>query len=69
VLWRAIARGAIIASANPSDGYVVLSWGLPAPASGGKALRLVTGTNRVVTAVLDISRANVVAELAALADR
>jgi site-specific DNA-methyltransferase (adenine-specific) len=55
VLWRAIGKGAVVAAADPAHHYVVLSWGLPAAASGGTALRLVTGPDQAVKAVLDLS--------------
>jgi DNA modification methylase len=67
VLWRAIAKAAVVTGADPTHRYVVLSWGLPAAASGGRALALVTGPDRMVSAVLDISSADVVGELRTLA--
>lgn len=67
VLWRAIAKGAVVAAARPDDRYVVLSWDLPAPASGGRALAMVTGVDRVVRAVVDLSETDVVQQLVALA--
>jgi DNA modification methylase len=69
VLWRAIAKGAIVAAARPADGFVVLSWGLPSAASGGAALATVTGPDRPVTAVVDLAAADAVALLAGLEAR
>jgi site-specific DNA-methyltransferase (adenine-specific) len=66
VLWRAIAKGAVIVAAEPSHHYVVLSWGLPAAASGGRALDLVTGPGRALAAVLDLSSPDLSAALATL---
>jgi site-specific DNA-methyltransferase (adenine-specific) len=66
VLWRAIGKGAVVAASSPGDGYVVLSWGLPAPASGGRALDLVSGPAGLVTAVVDLSTASAVEVLASL---
>ena len=69
VLWRAIAKGAVVAAARPADGFVVLSWGLPSAASGGAALAAVTGPDRPVTAVVDLGAADAMALLAGLESR
>jgi DNA modification methylase len=66
VLWRAIAKGAVLHAVEPASGYVVLSWGLPAAASGGRALHLVTGPQQPVDAVLDLSHPDIVGQLRTL---
>jgi site-specific DNA-methyltransferase (adenine-specific) len=55
VMWRAIAKAAVVAELAPSDRYAILAWGLPAGASGGKALDAVTGVGRPVAGVIDMS--------------
>jgi site-specific DNA-methyltransferase (adenine-specific) len=54
-LWKAIAKGAVVAAANPNERLVVLAWGIPTAASGGRALDAVTGPGRSVAAVVDLS--------------
>jgi site-specific DNA-methyltransferase (adenine-specific) len=54
-LWKAIAKGAVVAAASPEHRYGVLAWGLPTSASGGKALDTVTGPGKPVAAVVDLS--------------
>jgi DNA modification methylase len=66
-LWRSIAKGAVVAEVDPAARFVVLAWGLPAPASGGKALASVTGADRPVAAVVDLSSPRCVQELRAVA--
>ncbi|MCU1359300.1 MAG: putative modification methylase [Ilumatobacteraceae bacterium] len=68
-LWRAIAKAAVVTAADASHRYVVLSWGLPAAASGGRALALVTQPEGPVTAVVDVSVAAAVEQLTALTHR
>ena len=68
VLWRAIAKGAVVHAVDPTIGYVVLSWGLPAAATGGRALHLVTGPDQPVSAVLDLSHHDIVGQLRTLFD-
>jgi len=65
-LWKAIAKGAVVAAVEPSSRYVVLAWGLPSSASGGKALATVTGPDRPVAAVIDLSTPTCVDALRAL---
>ncbi|MFN8021780.1 MAG: site-specific DNA-methyltransferase [Acidimicrobiales bacterium] len=66
-LWKSIAKGAVVAATDPVARYAVLAWGLPAAASGGKALDAVTGPGRPVAAVIDLSAPDCVAALRALA--
>jgi DNA modification methylase len=66
-VWKAIAKGAVVASVEPSSRYAVLAWGLPSSASGGKALDTVTGPGRPVAAVIDLSTPTCVDVLRALA--
>jgi site-specific DNA-methyltransferase (adenine-specific) len=66
VMWRAIGKGAVVRAAAPTDRYVVLTWGRPAAASGGKALDLVTGPDRDVHAVVDLSVPGAVEAIATL---
>jgi DNA modification methylase len=66
-LWKAIAKGAVVAAVEPSSRYAVLAWGLPSAASGGKALAAVTGPGRPVAAVVDLSTSSCVDVLRSLA--
>jgi hypothetical protein len=66
-LWKAIAKGAVVASVEPASRYAVLAWGLPSSASGGRALDSVTGVGRPVAAVIDLSTPACVDALRALA--
>ena len=54
LLWRAIAKGAVVHAADPSARYGVLTTGLPAAASGGAALKAVTGPKQPVAVVIDL---------------
>ena len=54
LLWRAIAKGAVVHAADPGARYGVLTTGLPAVASGGAALKAVTGPKQPVTVVVDL---------------
>lgn len=66
VLWRAIAKGAIIRQCDPSSGFAVLTVGLPSAASGGRALAVVTGPDKPVVAVVDMLSESAVSTLAGL---
>jgi site-specific DNA-methyltransferase (adenine-specific) len=66
LLWRAIAKGAVIHEAEAEAGFAVLTVGRPAAASGGKALDAVTGPNRPVAAVVDLMSADAVSALRSL---
>ncbi len=63
LLWRAIAKGAIVREADPSARFGVLTAGLPASASGGSALKAVTGSKKPVAVVIDVMAADAVAAL------
>jgi DNA modification methylase len=67
VLWKAVGKGAVVAAARPGEQYLVLAWGLPSAASGGKALAAVTGPDRPVAAVIDLSEDDAVDRLGVLA--
>jgi site-specific DNA-methyltransferase (adenine-specific) len=67
LLWRAIAKGAIVHEADPAARFGVLAAGLPASASGGSALKAVTGPKKPVAVVVDVMSANAVANLRAAA--
>ena len=54
LLWRAISKAAVVREVDPSAGFVVLTVDRPAPASGGRALAAVTGTDKPVFAVVDM---------------
>lgn len=58
LLWRAIAKGAVVHETDPSARYAVLTTGLPAAVSGGRALAAVTGAGRPVAAVIDMTAAD-----------
>jgi site-specific DNA-methyltransferase (adenine-specific) len=67
LLWRAIAKGAVVRETDPSARFVVLSVDLPSAASGGRALAAVTGPDRPVAAVIDMLSPEAVAALTQLA--
>jgi site-specific DNA-methyltransferase (adenine-specific) len=54
VLWRAIAKGAVVTAHDPTHRYAVLHCGLPSGASGGRALSEVTGPGRPVAGLVDL---------------
>ena len=63
LLWRAIAKGAIVREADPAARFGVLTTGLPASASGGSALKAVTGPKKPVAVVIDVMADDAVALL------
>jgi len=65
LLWRAIAKGAIVREVHPAARFGVLTTGLPAPASGGSALKAITGPKRPVAVVIDMMGPDAVAHLRA----
>jgi len=65
LLWRAIAKGAVVREADPTARYGVLTTGLPASASGGSALKAVTGAKKPVAVVVDVTADDAVARLRA----
>ena len=67
LLWRAIAKGAVVHEVDPSARFGVLTTGLPATASGGGALKAVTGADRPVAVVIDVLADDSVALLRAAA--
>ena len=69
LLWRAIAKGAIVREADPSARFGVLTTGLPAAASGGSALNAVTGPEKPVWVVIDVTHPDAVASLRAAGRR
>ena len=54
LLWRAIAKGAVVREADPTAHFAVLTVGLPAGAAGGRALAAVTGPDKPIAAVVDL---------------
>lgn len=66
VLWKAVAKAAVVREARPGERFAVVSWGLPSAASGGRALDLVTGADRPLAAVVDLSADDAVARLRSL---
>lgn len=66
LLWRAIAKAAIARETEPGTGFAVLTAGLPAGPSGGRALDAVTGVGKPVNAVIDMLSVRAVSDLAAL---
>jgi hypothetical protein len=67
LLWRAIAKGAVVHEIDPTARFGVLTTGLPATASGGGALKAVTGAARPVAVVIDVLADDSVALLRAAA--
>ncbi|MEY4175435.1 MAG: hypothetical protein RI900_2600, partial [Actinomycetota bacterium] len=68
LLWRAIAKAAVAHEAEPHSRFAVLTVGLPAGQSGGRALGAVTGAGRPVHAVVDLMADDASTRLAALSD-
>jgi site-specific DNA-methyltransferase (adenine-specific) len=58
LLWRAIAKGAVVHEAEPKARFGVLTVGLPAGPAGGRALAAVTGPRKPVAAVVDLLAAD-----------
>lgn len=54
LLWRAIAKAAVVREVDPTAKYGVLATGLPSAAAGGAALKAVTGARRAVAVVVDL---------------
>ena len=67
LLWRAIAKGAIVREIDPSARFGVLTTGLPSSASGGSALKAVTGPKKPVAVVIDVIAPDAVARLRTVA--
>jgi DNA modification methylase len=67
LLWRAIAKGAVAREADPTARFGVLTTGLPASASGGSALKAVTGPKKAVAVVIDVLALDAVTLLRAAA--
>ena len=67
VLWRAIAKGAVVTAHDPTHRYAVLHCGLPSGASGGRALSEVTGPGRPVAGLVDLLAPDAAAQLRTLA--
>ncbi len=67
LLWRAIAKGAVVQAADPKARYGVLTVGLPTAAAGGKALAAVTGPKHPVAVVLDLLASDAAARLRTVA--
>jgi len=65
LLWRAIAKGAVVREVDPAARFGVLTTGLPASASGGSALKAVTGPKKPVVVVVDVLAPDAVAVLRA----
>jgi len=65
LLWRAIAKGAIVRETDPTARFGLLTTGLPASASGGSALKAVTGPRKPVAVVIDVMAPDAVAGLRA----
>lgn len=63
LLWRAIAKAAVVHAAEPAALFGVLTVGLPTAASGGAALDGVTGKGRPVRLVVDLTTPDAVARL------
>jgi DNA modification methylase len=67
VLWRSIAKAAVVVAVDSTHRFVTLAWGLPSAASGGRALQAVSGSGGPVTGVVDLSAPSAVAALRRLA--
>ncbi|MCB0980038.1 MAG: site-specific DNA-methyltransferase [Ilumatobacter sp.] len=63
LLWRAIAKGAVVHATDPAARFGVLTVGMPTAVAGGKALAAVTGPKRAVALVADLLADDAVARL------
>lgn len=63
LLWRAIAKAAVVREVDPSVRFGVLATGLPTATNGGRALDAVVGPKRSVAAVVDLLADDAVAQL------
>jgi len=66
VLWRAIAKGAVVAAHDRTQRYAVLHCGMPSTASGGRALDAVCGPDRPVAGLVDLTAPDAGARVRAL---
>jgi site-specific DNA-methyltransferase (adenine-specific) len=66
LLWRAIAKSAVVREIDPSARFVILTVDLPTAASAGRALAALTGAGKPVTAVVDMLSETAVSTLATL---
>ncbi len=55
LVWRAIARAAVVQAHDPTQRFAVLHCGLPSSASGGRALDEVVGPGRPVAGLVDLT--------------
>ncbi|MGZ4738155.1 MAG: DNA-methyltransferase [Ilumatobacteraceae bacterium] len=69
LLWRAIAKSAIVRQTEPTSGFAILTVGLPTDGSGRRALAAVTGPGKPVGVVVDMLSPTAVDTLAALCAR
>jgi site-specific DNA-methyltransferase (adenine-specific) len=63
LLWRAIAKASVIREVDPTSRFGILTVGIPAGQSGGRALEAVTGPKKPVAAVVDIASADSIDQL------
>ena len=63
LLWRAIAKGAVVHAADPKARFAVLTVGLPSAAGGAAALAAVTGPKQPVAMVVDLLADDAIARL------
>lgn len=66
VVWRAIAKAAVVQAHDPTQRFAVLHCGLPSSASGGRALDEVVGPGRPVAGLVDLTAADAAAALTEL---
>ncbi|MEY2445958.1 MAG: hypothetical protein QOE00_2538 [Ilumatobacteraceae bacterium] len=66
LLWRAIAKAAIVGQTEPASEFAILTTGLPTDGSGRRALQAVTGPGRPIAAVIDMLAEDAAAILTAL---
>ena len=63
IVWRAIAKAAVVGAHEPTHRFAVLHCGLPSTASGGRALDEVVGPGRPIAGLVDITATDAVAVL------
>ncbi len=63
VVWKAIAKAAVVQVHEPTHRYAVLHCGLPSSASGGRALDEVVGPGRPVAGLVDLTAPDALAAL------
>jgi DNA modification methylase len=67
VVWRTIGKASVARELDPESRFVVLSPGKPTKGGAGAALKAVTGTDRPIHSIIDLTAPDLVHQLTQLA--